>query len=78
MHDCAESPPAGDIRDPNAKLFPFKIHTASSRYDATYNYLLQPVTAGEGGFWSSFDWNVAFQLSEQYTGLPYSGAYDFR
>lgn len=73
----ALNPPAGDIQDRTAKIFPFKIHTAKQPYDATYNYLLQPVTAGEGGFWSSFDWNVAFQLSEQYTGLKYSGAYDF-
>ena len=35
------------------------------------------MTAGEGGFWSTFDWNTAFELAEQYTGLDYSGSYAF-
>lgn len=34
------------------------------------------MTAGEGGFWSEFDWNAAFELSEQFTGLDHSGHYD--
>lgn len=71
------NPPAGDIKDRSAKIFPFKIHTANQPYDTKHNYLLQPVTAGEGGFWSAFDWNAAFQLSEQYTGIDYSGSYGF-
>lgn len=73
----ALNPPAGDITDATAKIFPFKVHTANQPYDTVYNYLLQPVTAGEGGFWSEFDWDQAFALSEQYTGLPYSGNYGF-
>jgi octaheme c-type cytochrome (tetrathionate reductase family) len=69
--------PAGDIRNPQARIFPFKLHIAKQPYDAVNNYLLQPVTAGEGGFWSEFDWDKAFKLAEQFTGLKYSGKYGF-
>lgn len=69
--------PKGDIDDPNAKIWPFKIHRAKQPYDVEYEYLLQPVTSGEGGFWKAFDWDAAFRLGEGVTGLPYSGKYGF-
>jgi octaheme c-type cytochrome (tetrathionate reductase family) len=69
--------PAGDINDPTAKIFPFKLHVANQPYDAVYNYLLAPITAGDGGYWSVFDWDQAFRLSEESTGLAYSGQYGF-
>ena len=71
------NPPAGDIADPAAKIAPFKIHVANQPYDAVNNTLLQPITAGEGGFWSDFNWDTAFKLAEPITGVPYSGEYDF-
>jgi octaheme c-type cytochrome (tetrathionate reductase family) len=69
--------PAGDISDPNAKIFPFKLHIAKQPYDTVNNYLLQPVTSGDGGFWTTFDWNSAFELAAPITGLEYSGQYGF-
>jgi hypothetical protein len=69
--------PAGDIQDPNARIFPFKIHVAKQPYDTIYNYLLSPITAGDNGFWTNFDWNNAFRLAEPITGLKYSGQYGF-
>ena len=69
--------PAGSINDRTAKIFPFKIHVAKQPYDAVYNYLLAPITAGDGGFWTTFDWNSAFKLAEPVTGLKYSGQYGF-
>jgi octaheme c-type cytochrome (tetrathionate reductase family) len=69
--------PLGNIDDPDAKIWPFKIHEARQPYDTVYNYLLQPTTSGEGGFWSSFDWHQAFVLGSEATGLPYSGEYGF-
>ena len=69
--------PAGDIGDASAKIFPFKIHVAKQPYDAIFNYLLQPITAGENGYWTNFDWDNAFRLAEPITGLKYSGKYDF-
>ena len=71
------NPPAGDINDAASRLFPFKVHIAKQPYDAGNNYLMQPVTAGEGGFWKDFDWDQALELSTQYTGLEYSGSYGF-
>jgi octaheme c-type cytochrome (tetrathionate reductase family) len=69
--------PAGDIDDPRAKIFPFKLHISKQPYDVGNNYLLQPVTSGEGGFWSVFDWDQAFELAAPTTGLEYSGQYGF-
>ena len=69
--------PAGNIQDPTAKITPFKLHIAKQPYDAVNNYLLQPITSGEGGFWSVFDWDQAFELAAPVTGLDYSGEYGF-
>jgi octaheme c-type cytochrome (tetrathionate reductase family) len=71
------NPLAGSIDDPEARIFPFKIHTAKQPYDVVYRYLLQPQTAGEGGFWDTFDWDQSFRLGSLATGFPYSGEYDF-
>lgn len=71
------NPPAGDINDPTAKIFPFKVHVARQPYDKVYNYLLQPLTAGEGGLWTTFDWADALRKGSEFTGLPFSGEYGF-
>jgi octaheme c-type cytochrome (tetrathionate reductase family) len=69
--------PAGDINDPQAKIFPFKVHKAEQPFDKLYNYLLAPITAGDGGYWTTFHWDSAFELAEPVTGLEYSGDYGF-
>lgn len=69
--------PQGSIDDPNAQIWPFKVHTARQPYDALYDYLLIPMTSGEGGFWTNFDWDEAFRLNESNSGLAYSGQYGF-
>ncbi|MFM8322476.1 MAG: tetrathionate reductase family octaheme c-type cytochrome [Chloroflexota bacterium] len=69
--------PAGNINDPNAKLFPFKVHKGKQPFDTVYNYLLQPITAGKDGYWTNFNWDQAFRLAEPITGLAYSGQYGF-
>jgi len=69
--------PAGSIADPKARIFPFKVHTAKQPYDKVNGYLLQPVTAGKGGFWTTFDWNKSFEMAAPITGLAYSGQYGF-
>jgi len=53
------------------------VHRARQPYDAGYNYLLIPNTAGEGGFWKEFDWDKAFRTNVPNTGLAYSGSYGF-
>lgn len=69
--------PAGSIDDPNAKIFPFKIHVARQPYDTVNNILIPPRTAGDGGFWTTFDWPSALALGAQDAGLDYSGHYSF-
>lgn len=69
--------PGGDIDDPEAKIWPFKIHTARQIFDTVNNYLIQPKTVGEGGYWTEFDWDLAARLGSDETGLPYSGEYGF-
>lgn len=69
--------PLGDIDDPSAKIWPFKIHRARQIYDPVYNILLQPKTVGEGGYWTEFDWDLAARLGAEAAGIPYSGEYAF-
>jgi octaheme c-type cytochrome (tetrathionate reductase family) len=69
--------PHGSIADPEAKIWPFKIHRAQQIYDVNNNYLLQPKTVGEGGYWTEFDWDLASRLGSEAAGLEYSGEYDF-
>lgn len=69
--------PLGDINDPDARIWPFKVHYARQPYDAIYSYLLQPKTVGEGGYWTEFDWDLALALGAEFTGVAYSGSYGF-
>jgi octaheme c-type cytochrome (tetrathionate reductase family) len=69
--------PLGHIGDPNAKIWPFKIHIALQPYDRKYKHLLVPVTSGEGGYWSEFDWPQALRLGSRETGILFSGQYGF-
>ncbi len=69
--------PQGDLKDPTAKIMPFKVHLADQIYDTVNNYLIQPKTVGEGGYWTEFDWQLAAELGAEITGLPFSGSYGF-
>jgi octaheme c-type cytochrome (tetrathionate reductase family) len=69
--------PGGNITDSRAKIWPFKVHRAKQPYDAEFNYLLQPKTVGEEGFWTEFDWDQALRLGSDVIGLDYSGEYGF-
>ena len=69
--------PLGSIDDPEAKIWPFKIHHANQIYDPVNNHLLQPKTVGEGGYWTEFDWDQAARLGAEAAGIDYSGEYDF-
>ena len=69
--------PAGSFDDPMAKIFPFKIHTALQPYDTVNNILIPPRTAGDDGFWETFDWLSALELGAQDAGLDFSGQFGF-
>ncbi len=69
--------PHGSMEDKEARIWPFKVHRGRQPADRKNRVLLQPVTAGEGGYWHNFDWDKAFRLGAELTGIPYSGQYEF-
>jgi len=73
--DLELNPPLGGIGDPEARIWPFKVHRAVQPYDTENLTLLVPKTVGDGGYWEDFDWDQAFRLGAQATGVPYSGEY---
>lgn len=69
--------PLGGPEDPEAKIWPFKVHRGKQIYDKAYRYLLTPRTWGPGGYWTEFNWDKACRLGVEATGLKYSGEYGF-
>jgi len=71
----------GSYNDPDAKIYPVKIHRAKQIYDTENNYLIQPklysATEGDGAFWTDFNWNRAAEVGMKEVNLPYSGKYGF-
>ncbi len=67
--------PAGDIRDRDSKIYPFKVHTGKQPADTQYKYLLPFQTYK--GLWSHLDWDKAISVGAKSIGLPYSGKYSF-
>ncbi len=69
--------PLGSRNDLKAKIWPFKVHHAEQPYDPINNILIPPITSGEGGFWTKFDWSYAIKKGAEINNLPYSGKYGF-
>jgi octaheme c-type cytochrome (tetrathionate reductase family) len=67
----------GIIKDPDAKITPFKVMKGKQIYDSKNNYLIIPKLFGADGYWKTFDWNLASQLGMKEVNLNYSGQYDF-
>jgi octaheme c-type cytochrome (tetrathionate reductase family) len=71
----------GSYDDPDAKIYPVKIHRAKQIYDSENHYLIQPKTVstkqGDGGFWREFNWQRAAEEGMKLIHLPYSGKYGF-
>lgn len=69
--------PLGGAGDPEARIWPFKVHTGKQIYDTQYKHLLIPKTFGQGGYWKEFNWDKAARLGAEASGLKYSGNYGF-
>ncbi|HKI76983.1 MAG TPA: tetrathionate reductase family octaheme c-type cytochrome [Ignavibacteriaceae bacterium] len=67
----------GDIKDPKAKIAPFKVMRGKQIYDSQNDYLIIPKLFGQDGYWKTYDWNSASQLGMKEINLPYSGNYSF-
>jgi hypothetical protein len=46
-------------------------------YDSKNDYLIIPKLFGEGGYWKTYDWNLASQLGMKEVNLLYSGSFSF-
>ncbi len=71
----------GSYDDPEAKIYPVKIHRSKQIYDSEHRYLIQPKTysstPGDGGYWSEFSWQRSAREGMKRIGLPFSGKYGF-
>ena len=69
--------PIGSRDDKNSKIWPFKVHHATQPYDEINNILIPPLTSGEGGYWTKFNWSYALEIGAKLNNLPYSGKFGF-
>ncbi len=71
--------PVGERKDPNARIFPFKVHKGKQPYDSKLNRFVVPHLFGKdpNAYWKSYDWNRAIASGQQHAGLEYSGEYGF-
>jgi octaheme c-type cytochrome (tetrathionate reductase family) len=67
--------PVGSISDPASKIYPFKLHGAKQISDAVHKYLITPQLSD--GYWKHWDWDKAARDGMKYSGLEYSGEYEF-
>ncbi|WED20677.1 tetrathionate reductase family octaheme c-type cytochrome [Vibrio sp. JC009] len=74
------NPPTGNYSDPEAKIWPFKIHKGKQPYDKDRNKML-PIKLygkkGTGAFWTELDWDKALAAGAKLNDLEFSGNYDF-
>lgn len=74
--------PVGSPDDPNARIFPFKVHRAKQPYDkvnktVTIVHLFPKHKEDKDAYWMGFDWDKAIASGMAYADQPYSGQYDF-
>jgi len=72
--------PLGNYEDPNARIFPFKIHKGKQPYDTGNKTLVIPKLygpKGSGAYWSEFDWEKAITAGMEYAEIPFSGKVGF-
>lgn len=67
----------GNIKDPKAKITPFKVMRGKQPFDAKNNYLIVPKLYGEDGYWKTFDWKLASEKGMKTVKLDFSGEVGF-
>lgn len=72
----------GNYHDPRARIWPVKIHRGVQPYDPGYKLLVIPKlfpdgTNAESAYWKSYRWPSAIAAGMRYSGIPYSGRYDW-
>ncbi len=69
--------PVGDRKDPQSRIYPFKVHKGNQPYDKINQTLLMPLLSGKQGYWNTLDWHEALMVGQESMGLPFSGKFDF-
>jgi len=71
--------PNGNPGDPDARIWPMKVHRGEQAFDKVNNTLLVVHTAGEDdtALWHNFDWDKAIKTGMEAANLPYSGQFGF-
>lgn len=67
----------GSIKDPNSKIYPFKLMKGKQPYDKVEDYLIVPHLFGKDGYWNTFDWLSASRVGMEKAGLEFSGEVGF-
>jgi octaheme c-type cytochrome (tetrathionate reductase family) len=74
------NPPTGDYNDPDARIWPFKIHWGKQPYDTELNRIL-PIKLygkkGTGALWTELDWDKALTAGAKLNEIEFSGNYGF-
>ncbi len=69
------NPPSGDKRNPAARIFPFKAHTAIQPVDAESRVLAIPKLSAD--YWADFSWERSIRDGMKAMGLEYSGRFEW-
>jgi len=69
--------PDGNIKDPSAKITPYKMMRGHQAADAQNKYLIVPHLAGKDGLFATQDWNKAAKKGMKAAGLKFSGKITF-
>ena len=71
----------GDYRDPEAKIWPVKVHRGKQAFDPVSGEILSVKvfgrSKGEGAFWEDLNWEEAIRTGMEYNEREWSGEYEF-
>jgi hypothetical protein len=69
----------GSPGDGESRIWPFKVMRGKQPYDTVYKTLLATHVFGkdDSSLWSNYDWPKALQTASEWSGIPFSGEYDF-
>lgn len=72
--------PEGSYDDPDARIYPFKVHRGKQPYDRVNKTMVVPKLfgpKGTGSYWTEYNWKKAIAAGMDYAGLSFSGDYGF-
>lgn len=69
----------GSAKDPNARIWPFKVMQGKQPYDKVNKTLVVNHVYGKDdtSFWENFDYAKSIKAGMDYAGFPYSGEFGF-